>query len=172
MRLKICSKENIEIYVADRKLLSGKKKKKVFFFQRGFKTEEANWSTGKEYFEYNQFVRQQGRKGQDLWRGGEKMEKKEASSTSSVWNTRLSSSILTQRENGASASQQVPNTMRQKKTILSFVICTHGFSLLNARCEMCVSKHAGISIIADGTTIRLHVYKLRYSSSASACPFL
>lgn len=36
MRLKICSKENIEIYVADRKLLSGKKKKKVFFFPKRF----------------------------------------------------------------------------------------------------------------------------------------
>lgn len=31
MRLKAYSEENIEIYVVDRKLLSGKKEKKLFF---------------------------------------------------------------------------------------------------------------------------------------------
>lgn len=101
MRLTICSKENTEIYVVDRKLLSGKKKTLIFFFfQRGFKTEEANSSIEKEYFEYNQFVRQRGRKGQDVGRGGEEKEKKEGCSTNSVWNGQLSSLILTQRETG------------------------------------------------------------------------
>lgn len=39
----------------DRKLLSGKTAF-FFFFQWGFKIEEAKWSTGKEYCEYGRFV--------------------------------------------------------------------------------------------------------------------
>lgn len=35
----------------------------------------------------------------------------------------------------ASARQQVADAMREKKTILGFVISTHGFSLINARCQ-------------------------------------
>lgn len=41
MRLKICSKENIEIYAVDRKLLLGKKKKRCFFFLKQRKQTEA-----------------------------------------------------------------------------------------------------------------------------------
>lgn len=36
MRLKVCSEGNIEIYVVDRKILSGKKKKKHSFFSKRF----------------------------------------------------------------------------------------------------------------------------------------
>lgn len=54
----------------------------------------------------------------------------------------------------ASTRQQVADAMREKKTILGFVISTHGFSLINARCSVFFSEHVGISIIADCTTIK------------------
>lgn len=47
MRLKICSKENIEIYVADRKLLSGKKKKVGFFSKEVLKQRKQTEALGK-----------------------------------------------------------------------------------------------------------------------------
>lgn len=74
MRLKICSKENIEIYAVDRKLLSGKRKKSFFFSPREIlKQRKQTEALGKSIL-YT--IRQQGRKGKELGREGEEREGK------------------------------------------------------------------------------------------------
>lgn len=72
-----------------------------------------------------------GREGKDLGRGGEAEGGKRSSKFSKP---SLQSRALPQRGAGPVPANKWPDSMREKKTILGFVICTHGFSLLNARC--------------------------------------
>lgn len=74
------------------------------------------------------------KRGERSGEGKQREEREGANQASSLWKARLRSSILAQWEMGTVPANERPGIMREKKTILGFVICTQGFSLLNARC--------------------------------------